>query len=111
MYLMFNESEVRTLLKSLKKDKGEDYFLCKRLQNTLDEQKDIIGETHVTWTTDDIINEWNDRYGTVPSKETIETFIDSYIDNLNDIGGESAIECGWNIIYNAFNDYEKDIKE
>lgn len=110
MYLMLDEGEVRELLSSLKKDKGNEYFLCKKLENTLKEKNEIIGETHVTWIVDDVIQKWNDRYDSIPSRETVDTFIESYIDGLDDVGSESAIQCGWDVIYNAFDAYEKDME-
>lgn len=115
MYLMLDDIEVDELLKLLKTtdyDKNNYLESVKtKLTNAIEIQKDVLGETYVRWIIDDVMNEWEDRYETKPSRETAETFIESYLDGLDDVGGESAIQCGWDVIYNAFDDYEKDMEE
>lgn len=77
----------------------------------LNMSEDTLGTTGVIWTEEDIETKFNDRYNREPSKEEVKDIVDNYLNELNDIGHEVAIESGWNIIYSAFDDYEKDHKE
>ena len=71
-----------------------------------DYNKETLGETNVRWLRADIENEFSDRYERNGTDEEIDSIID-YLE-LDDKGGESAIEAGWNHIYSAFDEWEKD---
>lgn len=71
-----------------------------------DYNKETLGETNVRWLRADIENEFLDRYERKGTDEEIDSIID-YLE-LDDKGGESATEAGWNHIYSAFDEWEKD---
>lgn len=79
----------------------------KFLKDYLEEEKDVIGRTLVTWIEEDIQTAFDERFGRQPDINELEDIRYNYLD-LEDVGAETAIEIGWDRIHSVLDDYAKD---
>lgn len=108
------EEEVRNTLNYLESDEAPiskvgfaEVSLKEIIRIISDYNKKTIGETTVRWISDDIVNDFSERFNREPTKEELEDIIENYID-LEDKGVDYCTQIGWEHIYSALKDWEKD---
>ena len=95
------------LLQNKKSYNGDE--IADKIKRQVENQKDEIGRTTVIWRECDVSDEFEKQFDRKPTNEELRSIIDDYIaGDLDDKGGEAAIEVGWNRIFEALDDWRSD---
>lgn len=81
--------------------------LVKGIKEDLKFDENIIGTLGIVWLKADVIKEFNETYDREPTEDELNDILENYLD-LVDVGEDAAIPIGWDKIYSALDDWEKD---
>ncbi|MCQ2086484.1 MAG: hypothetical protein MJZ37_00210 [Bacilli bacterium] len=81
-------------------------YLVNLLNGWKEQEEQTVEAFIVRWIDDDFIKYFEEEMGRKPTSEELENF-KSYA-CLEEAGGESAIACGWERIYSAFDEWKND---